>query len=153
MATFPCLLKKEIENERNSQIVIDKVHAYGIIKLKLDAFWNEIICEDAYEQPMHNIPHMINIALAVQNAAEQLNPLVEKEPVISKDGIVPEGELTYRVMLEGLIESIENCKKIAKPLQKGKKRWSFEFDEAGHNAFRESFYRKKEKDGNCSHIF
>jgi len=117
-----------IEKERNSTVVVDNLHAYAIIKDRLDVFWQIARQLDDEDDQMAVLGALIGIGSGAQLAAEGLGLVPEQ-----LQGEVRETDAERRVdaahkVFSQIIEIINTEKKQIRSLQKGQPRFAFEFD-------------------------
>ena len=126
--TFEQLVWDLKEQEQNSTIVVDNLHAYAIIKDRLDVFWK--IARELGEEDDQGLVlgALIGIGSAAQLAAEgltlvpeQLSPEKQQEDTENRLGAA------YTVF-STVVNTIERDKEQVRSTQRGTPRFSFSFD-------------------------
>jgi hypothetical protein len=117
-----------IEKERNSTVVVDNLHAYAIIKDRLDVFWQIARQLDDEDDQMAVLGALIGIGSGAQLAAEGLGLVPEQ-----LRGEVRETDAERRVdaahqIFSRIVATIDQEKKQVRSLQRDTPRFAFEFD-------------------------
>jgi hypothetical protein len=133
MKTLRELTQKKIEDEKNLTVVIDCEHAYAILKVWLDNFWDEVRGEQMPsglpESPRASVllRCLVNIATYTQLICEQLN-FVQEE--LTKDEVQSVGQSLQARMLHILNDILYRTRSSPSLQKDGPLQYSCDFDQA-----------------------
>ena len=109
-------------------MVVDNHHAYGIIKDRVDSFWEQVRLIQPDDDQLMVLGGLIAIAAYAQLAAENLSLVPEQH---GRDESIDEANqiiANKTNLLQELVGRIDAEKQTLPSLQKGVPRYSFEFD-------------------------
>ncbi len=124
MKTLRELTQKKIEDEKNLTVVIDCEHAYAIIKVWLDNFWDEVRGE---KRPDVLLRCLVEIATSTQLVCEQLN-FVQEE--LTEDEVQSLGQSLQTRMLHVLNDVLYRTRSSPSLQKDGPSQYSCDFDPA-----------------------
>ncbi len=128
--TFEKLVWEIVKDCREKIMVVDNHHAYGIIKDRLDSFWEQVrLLQEDDDHHLMILGGLISLSAYTQLAAENLSLVPEQ---LSRDESADAAEQKAeeaKETLRNFIHMIDQRKQSIKPLQKGMKRFSLEFDD------------------------
>lgn len=129
--TFDRLLWAAVQEYRDQTIVVDNLHAYGIIRDRFDSLWEQMRLLQASPDQDHQqvLNGLLGVAMAAQLSAEHLGLINTQMGVDESADEAEEEALAARNNLGVLVEYIDAHKHRIQSLQKGFKRYSIDFDE------------------------
>ncbi len=126
--TFEKMVWKMVQGDKEKVMVVDNHHAYGIIKDRMDSFWEQVRLQQPDEDQIMVLGGLIALAAYAQLAAEDLS-LVPEQLGRDESADAAEKEADdVKQFLRGFMDMLERNKQPIKPLQKNIKRFALEFD-------------------------
>jgi len=134
--TFEKLVWALVQEDREKVLVVDNHHAYGIIKDRVDSFWEQVRLLQPDEDQLMVLGGLVALSAYAQLAAENLSLVPEQQcRDESADAAEDAADLARRRFCE-LIMRLDSSKKPIPELQRGTARFAFEFDEHTLEAWR-----------------
>lgn len=127
--TFDKLLWEAVQEYRDKTMVVDNHHAYGIIKDRVDSFWEQVRLLQADDDQMMILGGLLGIAMSCQLCAENLSLTHEQMGVNDSADLAEQEADAAKALYRDLMQHIETNKHRIESLQKGTTRYAVEFDE------------------------
>jgi hypothetical protein len=128
--TFDRLVWSLVQAEREKTMVVDNLHAYAIIKDRVDSFWEQVRLMQPDDEQIMVLGGLVAIAAYAQLAAENLAFTPEQKGVDESADDAQQAAHDAKTMLHRFVNALDFNKRRISPLQKGVERYVFEFDES-----------------------
>lgn len=128
--TFEKLVWELVADQRNKLLVVDNHHVYGIIKDRVDSFWEQVRLLQPDDDQIMVLGGLVAIGAYAQLSAESLG-LISEQPAGGSDARCEAAEQQAGNILQkcyDIIDMIDRNKVSTRSLQKNMPRYIFEFD-------------------------
>jgi len=126
--TFEKLVWDVVKDQRNQTMVVDNFHAYGIIKNRVDSFWEQVRLLQPDDDQLMILGGLVAIAAYAQLAAENLALAPEQLGYDDRHEAAEQDAIEAGGVFHRLISTINQSKQPVRSLQKGTPRFAFEFN-------------------------
>lgn len=134
--TFEKLVWELVKDDRDKVLVVDNHHAYAIIKDRIDSFWEQVRLAQPDENQLVVLGGLVAMAAYAQLSAENLSLVPEQQSRDETADAAEEEAKQAKGQLKDLLLQVLRGSRPIKELQRGVKRYAFEFDEHTANALK-----------------